>query len=383
MFKKITEMKSSGWQTMSEEQSEAQKEYQAFFKKTLDTYKVKSPAELSDADKKKFFNEIDKGWSKEKNEEVATEANEASYKDAVAEFNKELLDHPMVLKAAKHYGKTTEQIVKTLQQRLSTKSNRKKDVVEVSIDFTDTDSGIKIKHKKAFDSVGEAKVDVKKHKFYIWVDNSLTKEKFHVASFNAQGDAFIAMSALQSKAPKHLTYTVTDKPISESEVSEAFDSKMYVKALAELSGLRPAAIEKFISDSKIDLEKMIDAELIKKGAKPTDFGGDLMTAISGKPNNEFAKKIIDKYSIQESSEATNEGKFQKDDLVYNTKTKTVGIVRIGDDEQGEVKTDADGNVNVDDLEMFNPIKNKHHQNVEVAPSTEKEINKRGLFNPFK
>ena len=98
-------------------------------------------------------------------------------------------------------------------------------------------------------------------------------------------------------------------------------------------------------------------------------------------------KIIKKYvrdirnSIKES--IVNEGKFKKDDLVYNTRTKTVGIVRLGDDKYGEVKTDADGNVDVDELEKYNPIKHKHQQNAKVAPSTEKEINNRGLFNPFK
>jgi hypothetical protein len=76
------------------------------------------------------------------------------------------------------------------------------------------------------------------------------------------------------------------------------------------------------------------------------------------------------------------GKFKKDDLVYNKRTKTVGIVRLGDDASGEVKTDADGNVSVDELEKYNPIKNKHQNNAKVAPSTEKEVSKRGLFNPF-
>jgi len=35
------------------------------------------------------------------------------------------------------------------------------------------------------------------------------------------------------------------------------------------------------------------------------------------------------------------------------------------------------------LEIFNPYKNPSHQKAKVAPSTEKEVNKRGLFNPFK
>lgn len=87
--------------------------------------------------------------------------------------------------------------------------------------------------------------------------------------------------------------------------------------------------------------------------------------------------------VTKSTKSITEGKFKEDDLVYNKRTKTVGIVRMGDDKYGEVKTDADGNVSVDELEKFNPIKHKHHQNAKVAPSTEKEINKRGLFNPFK
>ena len=82
-------------------------------------------------------------------------------------------------------------------------------------------------------------------------------------------------------------------------------------------------------------------------------------------------------------ESVNEGKFKVDDLVYNKRTKTIGIVRMGDDKYGEVKTDADGNVSVDELEKYNPIKFKHQTKAKVAPSTEKEVNSRGLFNPFK
>ena len=84
-----------------------------------------------------------------------------------------------------------------------------------------------------------------------------------------------------------------------------------------------------------------------------------------------------------SESVVNEGKFKVDDLVYNKRTKTVGIVRIGDDKYGEVKTDADGNVDVDELEKYNPIKFKHQSKAKAAPSTQKEVSKRGLFNPFK
>jgi len=86
-----------------------------------------------------------------------------------------------------------------------------------------------------------------------------------------------------------------------------------------------------------------------------------------------SKSIIKEYA----------GVFSVDDLVYNKRTKTIGIVRLADDKSGEVKTDADGNVNVDELEKFNPIKFNHQSKAKAAPSTKKEIIKRGLFNPFK
>jgi hypothetical protein len=124
---------------------------------------------------------------------------------------------------------------------------------------------------------------------------------------------------------------------------------------------------KFLKANTKELEKRVlskDEDATKKAIK---------SIVSGLTNAQRSLKM----------ESVNEGKFKKDDLVYNTKTKTVGIVRLGDDKYGEVKTDADGNVNVDELEQYNPIKHKHQQNAKVAPSTEKEVNSRGLFNPFK
>jgi hypothetical protein len=41
-------------------------DYQKFFKKKLKEFGVSSPAELSDADKKKFFNQIKKEWTGDK-----------------------------------------------------------------------------------------------------------------------------------------------------------------------------------------------------------------------------------------------------------------------------------------------------------------------------
>jgi hypothetical protein len=41
------------------------KEYQKFFQKKLDDFGFESPEEMNESTKKKFFNEIDKGWKSE------------------------------------------------------------------------------------------------------------------------------------------------------------------------------------------------------------------------------------------------------------------------------------------------------------------------------
>ena len=136
----------------------------------------------------------------------------------------------------------------------------------------------------------------------------------------------------------------------------------------------------FIDDNKIDVKKL--ESYIRNLA---DDEKRIIQYIIDSHRGSIDKRLSDvkKRFIKKVKESVNEGKFKKDDLVYNTRTKTVGIVRLGDDKYGEVKTDSDGNVDVDELEKYNPIKHKHQQNAKVAPSTEKEINNRGLFNPFK
>ena len=83
--------------------------------------------------------------------------NEEKYPNAVAEFNKELIKHPMVKKAAQFYKKSPAEIVKVLQQRLYSKGDKTGNTKEVYIDFKDTTSGITIKHKMKFnESVNES-----------------------------------------------------------------------------------------------------------------------------------------------------------------------------------------------------------------------------------
>ena len=82
-----------------------------------------------------------------------------------------------------------------------------------------------------------------------------------------------------------------------------------------------------------------------------------------------------------SNSSTAKSDMGVDKVVYNKRTKTVGIVRMAD-ERGETKTDADGNVNTDELEPYNPMKYPHQKDAQVAPSTTKEIDSRGLWKPY-
>ena len=119
-----------------------------------------------------------------------------------------------------------------------------------------------------------------------------------------------------------------------------------------------------------------------------NVGSDKKFMFESEATEDFTKYLKKKYPAGKKMAHGGktqgyEGKFKVDDLVYNKRTKTIGIVRMGDDRYGEVKTDADGNVNVDELEIYNPIKFKHQTKAKVAPSTEKEVSKRGLLNQFK
>lgn len=59
--------------------SPAQEAYQAFFKAKLEAYGVKSPAELSEEDKSKFFSEIKEEWAEEKSKAVAASPAQEAY----------------------------------------------------------------------------------------------------------------------------------------------------------------------------------------------------------------------------------------------------------------------------------------------------------------
>lgn len=147
------------------------------------------------------------------------------------------------------------------------------------------------------------------------------------------------------------TFTATNKATGKTSVFKSKDS-------------RDAAIKAGTHDEKKDA--------------PTDKGNSAKGSKTPKVN------IFDKPSKSEpksDTPKTTPADLAVDKVVYNTRTKTVGIVRIAD-ERGETKTDADGNVNSSELEPYNPTKYPHQKDAKVAPSTQKEVDSRGLWNPF-
>jgi len=68
-------LKEKGSEEVAEEEGDKE-DYMKFFAGKMKKYGVKSPSELSDEDKKKFFNEIEKDWKHDSKEEVEVEKKE-------------------------------------------------------------------------------------------------------------------------------------------------------------------------------------------------------------------------------------------------------------------------------------------------------------------
>ena len=152
---------------------------------------------------------------------------------------------------------------------------------------------------------------------------------------------------------KEETFTATNKQSGKTSVFKSKDSR----DTAIKAGTHAAIKDK----SQPSQPKAAGSDL---------FGGDYAKDRGGAtPKADAGKKETPKYDLG------------VDSVVYNKRTKTVGIVRLGD-ERGETKTDADGNVNTSELEPYNPMKFPYQKDAQVAPSTKKEIESIKLFNPF-
>jgi hypothetical protein len=89
-MKKFTEWVGVIREAEEKQQSSLQKSYEEYFKAKLAKYDVESPADLSDEEKKKFFNEISADWERgkgvkpEAKKEIEKEKKEAKEKETKA-----------------------------------------------------------------------------------------------------------------------------------------------------------------------------------------------------------------------------------------------------------------------------------------------------------
>jgi hypothetical protein len=127
---------------------------------------------------------------------------------------------------------------------------------------------------------------------------------------------------------------------------------------------------------------MRDTTKVNVAGKETTVGAaSKKSATKSKGGASANSKKVEPNKLETPKKSKEKHNLGVDSVVYNTRTKTVGIVRLGD-ERGETKTDADGNVNTSELEPYNPMKYPHQKDAKVAPSTQKEVDKRGLWKPF-
>jgi len=132
----------------------------------------------------------------------------------------------------------------------------------------------KVLDKFGFDSPVDMDDETKK-KFFNVIDKGWsTKNEYH-----QKGDI-----------PVEDEFKVFGKSYPKRAVSESINSD--AQGIARFSGTRADAVEKFINTHNLDSKKLFD--YIRKGTLKDRM--DFATALSGKPNNKFQKKIVTQFS---------------------------------------------------------------------------------------
>ena len=156
--------------------------------------------------------------------------NEVKYDTAIDDFNKELEKNSEVKKAAKHYKKSTKDVVKALQSKIKVNRYSDKSIKQISIDYKE-------------DGPLSSKVSIKLSKDY-----------------------------------------KQNESINEVASRTAME-------IGGLTGMNKDAIQKFVDDNKLDIEKLY--QFVKKGKLADRI--KLVSAIAGKPNNPVQKKMVKQF----------------------------------------------------------------------------------------
>ena len=251
--------------------------------------------------------------------------NEVEYKDALADFNKELEKNSEVKKAAKHYKKSTKDVVQALQSKIKVNRYSDKSIKQVSIDYKEDgplSSKVSIKLSKDYkqnESVNEGKKRFRQQ-------DGIGKAKYTISYHDGKekhkdGSDFFGIQIFKNKKDlETFRKSLLSKGYVEESVNEA--ATRTAMEIGGLTGMNKDAIQKFVDDNNLDIEKVY--QFVKKGKLADRM--KLVSAIAGKPNNPVQKKMVKQFGEDIIREA--KVRLGKDSVNFKVMGDSKGLTLI-------------------------------------------------------
>jgi len=252
----------------------------------------KNKKDLSD-----FVGSLVKQGYKLTNESV----NEVKYDTALADFNKELEKNSEVRKAAKHYKKSTKDVVKALQSKIKVNRYSDKSIKQVSIDYKEDgplSSKVSIKLSKDYKQNESVNEDRNSNMFYVLYQKKGVFGKPAAAGYKDRKDAEKFAKSLGNNHNTMILDKQSMKNVKGVDVNESASKE--AMGIAALTGTRGSAVQDFIDKNRINSKKLF------KALKSANLQGRINFAngLAGKPGNPNAKLTIKLFG-----ESVNEAKF--------------------------------------------------------------------------
>ena len=251
--------------------------------------------------------------------------NEVEYKDALADFNKELEKNSEVKKAAKHYKKSTKDVVQALQSKIKVNRYSDKSIKQISIDYKEDgplSSKVSIKLSKDYkqnESVNEGKKRFRQQ-------DGIGKAKYTISYHDGKekhkdGSDFFGIQIFKNKKDlETFRKSLLSKGYVEESVNEA--ASRTAMEIGGLTGMNKDTIQKFVDDNNLDIEKVY--QFVKKGKLADRM--KLVSAIAGKPNNPVQKKMVKQFGEDIIREA--KVRLGKDSVNFKVMGDSKGLTLI-------------------------------------------------------
>jgi hypothetical protein len=259
--------------------------YQEFFKKALEKT-GKSIPQMSDEEKKAFFNKIDSAWKGkgEKNEgntfgaavADAKKDGDDSFKVGGKEYKVESNEEDLDEEAVVVSKRTPEgNIVSKLKEELTDAQKKLPPALQKAIAKKDG------KDESVDESINEAEIR--------WgaVDNAIIK----YIKYNVKVLEKPIKARDEDGTKKMLKAFIGGLVNAQRSLQLESINESEAEKIASLTGLRTPAVKKFIDDNNINDRKLL-AYLKIKGPKTLSNRMDIATAIVGKPGNKYSQGII-------------------------------------------------------------------------------------------